>query len=112
MYEFYTAQKITKLFSNSLTSVGTFLEVSCVMENEPYDVRESPIFKINQWKDAQKRAKLREEKPSTVVNLELPKWALRALAREAKRQNLSRQALMRVWMIAKIDKLVKKRASL
>ena len=45
------------------------------------------------------------------VNLDLPVWAIRALDSEASRRGVARQALMKMWLVDRIDGLSKKEAS-
>lgn len=46
-----------------------------------------------------------------IVNVELPVWAIKALDKEATRRNVARQALIRMWLIDRLDALEKKEAS-
>lgn len=39
------------------------------------------------------------------VNLDIPAWAIKELDREATRRGITRQALMKTWLIDKIDAL-------
>ncbi|MCM0605395.1 MAG: hypothetical protein KA715_04835 [Xanthomonadaceae bacterium] len=45
------------------------------------------------------------------VNIDLPIWAIKELDKEALRRGIARQALMKTWLIDKIDSLKEKRAS-
>lgn len=44
------------------------------------------------------------------VNVDLPLWAIQALDREANRRGVARQALMKMWLVDRLDAL-KKEAS-
>ena len=44
------------------------------------------------------------------VNLDLPAWAIAALDREAKRRAIARQALIKGWLVDRLDELREKRA--
>lgn len=46
-----------------------------------------------------------------VVNLELPSWAIQDLDKEATRRGVARQALMRMWLIDRLDALKEKKAA-
>ena len=39
------------------------------------------------------------------VNLDIPTWALKELDREADRRGITRQALIKMWLIDRIDAL-------
>ena len=41
------------------------------------------------------------------INLDLPAWALKELDREATRRGIARQALIKNWLIDRIDQLKK-----
>jgi hypothetical protein len=41
------------------------------------------------------------------INLDLPKWILDTLDKEALKLNVSRQAIIKMWLSEKIDKLKK-----
>ena len=45
------------------------------------------------------------------VNLDLPVWVIRALDVEASRRGVARQALMKMWLVDRLDDLSKKEAS-
>jgi hypothetical protein len=45
------------------------------------------------------------------VLLDLPQWSIKELDREARRQGITRQSLMKVWLIERIDQLRKPKAS-
>jgi len=42
------------------------------------------------------------------INLDLPKWAIQAIDREAERRGIARQALIKHWLIDRVDELAKK----
>ena len=42
------------------------------------------------------------------INLDLPKWAIQAIDREATRRGIARQALIKHWLIDQVDNLKKK----
>lgn len=44
------------------------------------------------------------------VNLDLPVWAIKAFDQEATRRGVARQALMKMWLIDRLDALMKKEA--
>lgn len=44
------------------------------------------------------------------VNLDLPIWAIKALDCEATRRGVARQALMKMWLIDRLDDLKEKEA--
>ena len=37
------------------------------------------------------------------VNVDFPKWAVESLDRESKRLGISRQSLIRIWVVEKLD---------
>jgi predicted DNA binding CopG/RHH family protein len=41
------------------------------------------------------------------VNLDVPEWAIKALDEEASRRGIARQALMKNWLIDKLDEIKK-----
>lgn len=41
------------------------------------------------------------------INIDLPSWAIEALDREAERRGITRQSLMKTWLIDQIDKIKK-----
>lgn len=45
------------------------------------------------------------------VNVDLPLWAIKELDKEAGRRGIARQALMKMWLIDRLDKLRGKEAS-
>jgi hypothetical protein len=44
------------------------------------------------------------------VNIDLPVWAIKALDSESTRRGVARQALMKMWLIDRLDDLKKKEA--
>ena len=48
------------------------------------------------------------EAGTKVVNIELPIWAVKALDKEATRRGVARQALMKMWLVDRIDALYSK----
>lgn len=51
------------------------------------------------------------ENATRTVNLDLPAWAIAELDREAARRAIARQALMKGWLIDRLDALREKKAS-
>jgi hypothetical protein len=47
------------------------------------------------------------ENATKTVNVDLPKWAISELDKEASRRGVARQALMKMWLIDKLDALKK-----
>ena len=45
------------------------------------------------------------------VNVDLPIWAIKALDQEATRRGVARQALMKMWLVDRLDGLKKEKAS-
>ena len=45
------------------------------------------------------------------VNIDLPIWAIRELDQEARRRGVARQALMKMWLIDRLDSIRGKEAS-
>lgn len=45
------------------------------------------------------------------INLDLPLWAIKALDIEATRRGVARQALIKMWIVDRLDNLNKKQAS-
>lgn len=41
------------------------------------------------------------------INLDVPLWALKAMDKEANRRGIARQALIKTWLIDKLDSLEK-----
>ena len=48
------------------------------------------------------------EAGTKVVNIELPIWAIKALDKEATRRGVARQALMKMWLVDRLDVLYSK----
>jgi len=44
-----------------------------------------------------------------LVNIGLPLWAIKALDKEANRRGITRQALMKAWLLDRLDPIKKKR---
>lgn len=42
-----------------------------------------------------------------MVNVELPVWAVKALDKEATRRGVARQALIKMWLVDRLDALAK-----
>jgi hypothetical protein len=45
------------------------------------------------------------------VGVDLPPWAIQALDREAGRRGITRQALIKTWLVDRLDELEKQKAS-
>jgi len=45
------------------------------------------------------------------VNIDLPQWAIQELDKEASRRGVARQALMKMWLIDRLDRVRGKEAS-
>ncbi len=45
------------------------------------------------------------------VNLDLPGWAVKALDAEASRRGIARQALIKTWLIDKLDIIMEKKTA-
>lgn len=58
--------------------------------------------------DEQKTAQVDEEMHTFLV--QAPKWVSERLQEEAKRQGISRMALVKVWLVEKLDALKKERS--
>ncbi len=43
-----------------------------------------------------------------IINVEFPIWSIRLIDKEAKRRNVARQALIRMWIIDRLDAMEKK----
>ena len=46
-----------------------------------------------------------------MVNVDLPLWAVKALDREAGRIGITRQALIKTWLVAKLDSMESKESA-
>lgn len=46
------------------------------------------------------------DQATRIVNIELPLWAIQALDKEATRRGVARQALMKMWLVDRLDGLV------
>jgi predicted DNA binding CopG/RHH family protein len=42
------------------------------------------------------------------INLDIPEWAIHALDKEAERRGVTRQSLIKIWLIDKLDDFDKK----
>lgn len=78
-------------------------------------------MKLNKETKAQKEARYERgsDRPGEfdlgqgvrTVNVDLPLWAIKALDVEATRRGVARQALIKMWLVDRLDGLGKKEAS-
>lgn len=78
-------------------------------------------MKLNKETKAQKESRFErgEDSPDEfdmsqgvrTVNVDLPLWAIKALDVEATRRGVARQALIKMWLVDRLDDLRKKEAS-
>lgn len=71
--------------------------------------RDQILADFNENKDISNHFNI--DQGAKIVNVELPVWAIKALDKEAMRRNVARQALIRMWLIDRLDDLSKKEAS-
>ncbi len=50
------------------------------------------------------------EQGTKMVNVELPLWTIKALDKEATRRGVARQALMKMWLVDRLDAIHSKQA--